>query len=278
MESGSPHRLSPGAAFPGQPAASQGRGLHCPYCRHRVSFEQRECPNCGGGLLLDSTKLKFARLEDGTCCGNREVIGCNWSVDDGGRYCGSCSLNRTIPNLSFPRNVLLWWRVEEAKRRLIHDLRRLRLPLVSRSGATIAFDILTEEAGPVLTGHRSGLITLNIVEADDVERESRRTAFKEPYRTLLGHFRHEIGHFYWELIVQGTKLQGSFNLIFGDAAQDYQGALQSYYGRADRAFDRSGLISEYATSHPWEDWGRDVRPFPSHRVDPRHPGRLATRA
>jgi hypothetical protein len=260
MESGSPHRLSPGT-FPGQLPAPQGQGLDCPYCRHPLSFEQRECPNCGGGLLFDSTKLKFARLEDGTSCGNREIIGCNWSVDDGGRYCGSCSLNRTIPNLSFPRNVLLWRRVEEAKRRLIHDLRRLRLPLVSRSGAAIAFDILTEEAGPVLTGHRSGLITLNIVEADDVERESRRRAFREPYRTLLGHFRHEIGHFYWELLVQGTKLQASFNLIFGDAAQDYQGALQSYYGRTDRAFDRSGFISEYATSHPWEDWAETFAHF-----------------
>ena len=151
--------------------------------------------------------------------------------------------------------------MEEAKRRLIYDLRRLELPLVSRGGATIAFDILTEEAGPVLTGHLSGLITLNIVEADDVERESRRTAFREPYRTLLGHFRHEIGHFYWELLVQGTKLQGPFNLIFGDAAQDYQEALQSYYRRTDRAFDRSGFISEYATSHPWEDWAETFAHF-----------------
>jgi hypothetical protein len=106
-------------------------------------------------------------------------------VDDGGQYCGSCALNRTIPNLSFPQNVLLWRRVEEAKRRLIYDLRRLGLPLISRSGATIAFDILSEEAGPVLTGHLAGLITLNIVEADDVERESRRAAFREPYPPYL---------------------------------------------------------------------------------------------
>jgi hypothetical protein len=201
------------------------------------------------------------RLENGSSCGNRESIGCNWSVDDGGQYCGSCALNRTIPNLSFPQNVLLWRRVEEAKRRLIYDLRRLGLPLISRSGATIAFDILSEEAGPVLTGHLAGLITLNIVEADDVERESRRAAFREPYRTLLGHFRHEIGHFYWELLVQGTKLQAPFNLIFGDAAQDYQEALKSYYLRTDRAFDHRSFISEYATSHPWEDWAETFAHF-----------------
>jgi hypothetical protein len=135
------------------------------------------------------------------------------------------------------------------------------LPLVSRSGAAIAFDLLTEEAGPVLTGHLSGLITLNIVEADDVERESRRTAFREPYRTLLGHFRHEVGHFYWEMLVPGTKLQAPFELIFGDASQDYQEALKKYYNRSDRAFDRRGFISEYATSHPWEDWAETFAHF-----------------
>ena len=153
------------------------------------------------------------------------------------------------------------FRVEEAKRRLVYDLRRLQLPLASRRGAAIAFDLLTEEGGPVLTGHLSGLITLNIVEADDVERESRRTAFREPYRTLLGHFRHEIGHFYWEMLVESTKLQAPFNPIFGDASQDYQEALKSYYDRADRAFDRRGFISEYATSHPWEDWAETFAHF-----------------
>ena len=254
MQSRRPHPLSTGSTFPRQLAASHGRGFYCPLCRQKLSFEQRECPNCEGALLFDSASLKFARLEEGNSCDNRAIIGCNWSVDDPGRYCSSCSLNRTIPNLSFPRNVLLWRRVEEAKRRLIYDLRRLRLPLVSRTGAAIAFDLLTEEAGPVLTGHLSGVITLNIVEADDVERESRRTAFREPYRTLLGHFRHEVGHFYWEMLVQGTKLQAPFDLIFGDASQDYQEALKSYYDRTDRAFDRRGFISEYATSHPWEDW------------------------
>jgi hypothetical protein len=261
MQQGWPHRLSSNSTIPSQLLPSQARGFRCPYCRHQLSFEQCECPNCDGELLFDSTHLKFARLESGSSCANRAIIGCNWSVDDGAGYCASCALNRTIPNLSFPRNVLLWRRVEEAKRRLIHDLRRLRLPLISRTGATVSFDILSEEAGPVLTGHLSGLITLNIVEADDVERESRRTAFREPYRTLLGHFRHEIGHFYWELLVQGTKLQAPFNLIFGDAAQDYQEALKSYYRRTDRAFDRRGFISEYATSHPWEDWAETFAHF-----------------
>ena len=172
-----------------------------------------------------------------------------------------CRLNRTIPNLSIPRNVLLWKRVEEAKRRLLYDLRRVRLPLVSRDGARVSFDILSDDIGPVLTGHLSGHITLNLAEADDIERESRRIAFREPYRTLLGHFRHEIGHFYWDLLVEGSKLRAPFNLIFGDTVLDYQSALNSYYNRTERSYDRSSFISEYATSHPWEDWAETFAHF-----------------
>ena len=237
------------------------REFHCLSCQEQVSFEQCVCTSCGDRLLFDPATLKIARLQGGSPCDNRGIIGCNWSVEGGGRYCGSCCLNRTIPNLTVPRNILLWRRVEEAKRRLVYDLGRLQLPLVSRTGVQVAFDILSEETGPVLTGHLSGLITLNLAEADDVERESRRAAFREPYRTLLGHFRHEIGHFYWELLVEGTKLQAPFNLIFGDAAQDYQGALNRYYNRAENAYDRKSFISEYATSHPWEDWAETFAHF-----------------
>ncbi|WP_308200507.1 putative zinc-binding metallopeptidase [Bradyrhizobium sp. 190] len=190
------------------------REFHCPSCRGQVPFEQCECTSCGNKLLFDTANLKMVRLQDENSRDNREIIGCNWSVEGMGPYCASCCLNRTIPNLSVLRNVLLWKRVEEAKRRLVYDLRRLQLPLVSRNGDHIAFEILSDESGPVLTGHRSGLITLNLAEADDVERESRRIAFREPYRTLLGHFRHEVGHFYWDLLVEGTKLRASFNLIW----------------------------------------------------------------
>lgn len=156
---------------------------------------------------------------------------------------------------------MLWRQMEEAKRRLLYDLARLKLPLISRQGMPVAFDILSDETSPILTGHLSGLITLNLAEADDVERESRRVAFREPYRTLLGHFRHEIGHFYWDLLIAGTPLQAPFKLIFGDETNDYQSAISGYYGRADRSYDRNGFISEYATSHPWEDWAETFAHF-----------------
>ena len=227
-----------------------------------MSFEQCECTSCGDKLLFDPATLKIARLEDERPCDNREIIGCNWSVEDAGRYCGPCCLNRTIPNLSVLRNILLWKRVEEAKRRLVYDLRRLQLPSPCPAAPMSRLTFSRTRPGQFLLVTSSGLITLNIAEADDVERESRRITFREPYRTLLGHFRHEIGHLYWHLLVEGTKLRAPFNLIFGDAAQDYRRALSSYYSRTERAYDRNGFISEYAASHPWEDWAETFAHFP----------------
>jgi len=235
--------------------------FQCPSCLQPVAFEHVACANCGTQLVFDPSCIELTKLALNQSCRNREIIGCNWCVEGADWYCASCRLTRTIPHLGSTRNVMLWRRVEEAKRRLLYDLRRLGLPLVSRSGDRVVFDILSDEINPILTGHLSGVITLNLAEADDVEREARRVAFREPYRTLLGHFRHEIGHFYWDLLVNGTAFQAPFKLIFGDETQDYQAAISGYYGRTDRSFDRSGFISEYATSHPWEDWAETFAHF-----------------
>jgi len=207
--------------------------------------------------------LAFDALESVVPCANRTLIGCNWSVDDGHPFCHSCRLTQTIPNLASNRNVMLWKRVETAKRRLVYDLARLGLPLAVPQGQQICFDILSEETAgfPILTGHLAGLITLSLAEADDAERETRRVAFREPYRTLLGHFRHEVGHFYWEVLVDGTNLQSAFRLIFGDESRSYENALKAYHARTDRAYDRAAFISEYATSHPWEDWAETFAHF-----------------
>src|SRR5262249_16709064 len=130
-------------------------------------------------------------------------------------------------------------------------------------GAQLTFDVLSEDAaeGPIVTGHSAGLIILNLAEADDVERESRRVAFREPYRTLLGHFRHEVGHFYWDLLVAETKLKAPFRLIFGDESRNYQDELRAYHDRVDRSYDHATFISEYASAHPWEDWAETFAHF-----------------
>jgi hypothetical protein len=235
--------------------------FQCPSCRQPVSFEHVACTNCGTELVFDPSRIEMRKLASNQACRNREIIGCNWCVEGAEWYCGSCRLTRTIPHLGSTRNIMLWRRVEEAKRRLLYDLRRLGLPLASRSGERVGFDILSDQISPILTGHMSGVITLNLAEADDVEREARRVAFREPYRTLLGHFRHEIGHFYWDLLVNSTSFRAPFKLIFGDETQDYQAAINTYYNRSDRSYDRRGFISEYATSHPWEDWAETFAHF-----------------
>ena len=239
------------------------RNLFCPRCDQRIFFEQVCCTNCSQLLAFDPVGLVFYRLDEVRPCANRDLIGCNWSADDGAAYCRSCALTRTIPNLGSNKNRLLWARVEEAKRRLVYDLRRLDLPTMSDAGTQLAFDVLSEDAGagPIMTGHSAGLITLNLAEADDVERESRRVALREPYRTLLGHFRHEVGHFYWNLLVAETKLKAPFRLIFGDESRGYQDALEAYHDRVDRAYDRAFFISEYASAHPWEDWAETFAHF-----------------
>lgn len=238
------------------------REFHCPSCRAPVSFEQMSCSSCDQLLLLDPTSLtRMTPFSAELACENREIIDCNWALENNGRYCKSCALTRTIPPLGIVRNMILWRRVEEAKRRLVYDIARLQLPLTSPTEANVAFDILSDDEHPILTGHLSGLITLNLKEADDVEREARRASLREPYRTLLGHFRHEIGHFYWDRLVKGTKLESPFRLIFGDETQDYQASLTTYYNRGNELYDRKQFISAYATSHPWEDWAETFAHF-----------------
>jgi hypothetical protein len=244
-------------------ARNRMRSLFCPKCKQRIFFEQLRCPHCSLTLAFDPAALLVRPLNDVNACSNRNLIGCNWSADEEGHYCCSCALTRTIPNLGSTKNQLLWSRVEQAKRRLIYDLRRLRLPLSTEGGVRLSFDILSEDEGegPILTGHSAGLITLNLAEADDVERESRRVAFREPYRTLLGNFRHEVGHFYWDILVSGTTLKRPSMLIFGDESRSYEDALKDYHTRSDRSYDRTAFISEYASSHPWEDWAETFAHF-----------------
>ena len=236
--------------------------LHCPRCRERVFFEQTQCRSCGTRILFEATESRFRLLDGAIPCSNRTSIGCNWAADPDHIFCASCRLTRTTPHRSIPKNIILWRRVEQAKRRLVYDLERLQLPWKGND-RQVVFDILSEGESnlPVMTGHLNGVITLSLSEADDAERELRRSRFREPYRTLLGHFRHEIGHFYWDTLVNQTRLHDPFRLIFGDERQSYEALLQAYHARTDYSYDRRGFISEYATSHPWEDWAETFAHF-----------------
>ena len=200
-------------------------------------------------------------------CANLETpAGCNWLVGkneiEGNQrlVCIACRLNRTIPDLSLPENGVLWGRLEAAKRRLVSSLIALHLPVRSRvdqdAERGLAFDFLRSGAeGPhVLTGHAGGIITINIEEADNAARERIREELHEPYRTLLGHLRHEVGHYYWDRLVAGSPWLDDFRKLFGDEQQDYAAALQRNYQQGPPPGWEQQHVSAYASVHPWEDW------------------------
>lgn len=244
-------------------------------CGARVFFENRSCLSCGRelGFLPDVLSLRALepagdgsyRAADGgrryRKCDNYAEHGvCNWMVAAGDpqTLCLACRLNNVIPNLGEAESRERWAKVETAKRRLVYSLLRLGLPLLPRSEDPehgLAFDIKTDQPTQrVLTGHADGLITLNASEADPVVLEKVRVAMNERYRTLLGHFRHEIGHYYWDRLVRdGTALE-PFRARFGDERADYATALSRHYGGDAQATVPDGYISHYAAAHPWEDW------------------------
>ncbi|MGK6309938.1 zinc-binding metallopeptidase family protein [Variovorax sp. DT-64] len=173
--------------------------------------------------------------------------------------CLACSVTRTIPDLSIEGNGELWRKLELAKRRLISQLLALKLPVVTRLADPVhglAFDFLGNvPGGPhVMTGHQMGVITLNAEEAEDAVRERIRAEMREPYRTLVGHFRHEIGHYYWDLLVQPTQWLEPFRELFGDERADYAAALQAHYENGPPPDWANRFVTSYASSHPWEDW------------------------
>jgi len=249
-------------------------------CGQLLFFENVKCVQCSRELGFLPDLLCLTSLDpqkDGTYRSTtKEMAGngyrkcknytadsvCNWMIPQNSKadFCVSCRLDETIPDLSINKNRDLWKLVEAAKRRLVYTLLSLRLPILNRQDDPkqgLAFRFLADGPTPdtmVLTGHDEGLITLNIVEADDAEREKRRISMKEPYRTLLGHFRHEIGHYYWDRLIANTKYIEPFRAVFGDERPDYNEALKKYYARTPDPNWQNNFISVYATAHPWEDW------------------------
>jgi hypothetical protein len=193
-------------------------------------------------------------------CDNARYEACNWLVpaEDGAALCRSCRHNRTVPDLDQPENLTAWRKLEQAKRHLMYSLMRWRLPHPTHDedpAAGLVFDALAgSESAPVLTGHEHGVITINIAEADDAEREARRTAMGEPYRTLLGHLRHEVGHYYWDRLVHDGGRLERCRQEFGDESQDYAAALKRHYDGGPAAAWQNSFISAYASAHPWEDF------------------------
>jgi hypothetical protein len=247
----------------------------CETCGNMLHFENSVCLRCGSPLGFIPEVMDLRALipqEDGSfapkarpderwrACPNAEATGCNWLVppDSPDGLCVACHLNRTIPDLSVPGNPEKWRAIECAKRRLVYALLRLRLPLTSHkddAARGLAFDFLADtEDEQVMTGHADGLVTINIAEADSPEREKRRVQLGEPYRTMLGHLRHEVGHYYWDVLVRdGGRLEDS-RAMFGDEREDYAAALERHYQDGAPPDWQANYVSSYATMHPWEDF------------------------
>lgn len=195
-------------------------------------------------------------------CENERLGACNWLVQADGKktHCGACCHNRRISDLANPVNLSRWQKLERAKHWLFYSMVKLQLPLETRSESPggLAFDFLADPAEPgkppVTTGHLNGLITIALREADDVERERMREALGEPYRTLLGHLRHEIGHFFWVKLVRDAGRLDACRAVFGDDRADYAAALSRYYADGPPAGWANSHVSAYATMHPWEDF------------------------
>jgi hypothetical protein len=247
-------------------------------CGTHVFFPNSQCLTCQSplGYLPDPPML--ATLDPGNepdtvtvagregayhYCGNRNTpAGCNWLVPatDSHPLCVACRLNNTIPNLDDADNGRYWGAVEAAKRRLVAHLVSFALPVASKVDVDtergLMFDFLRQAPdGPaVMTGHANGLITINVEEADDAKREKIKQDLHEPYRTLLGHFRHEVGHYYWDRLVRDSQWLDRFREVFGDERADYGEALKRHYAEGPPADWRDAFISSYATTHPWEDW------------------------
>ncbi len=187
-------------------------------------------------------------------CSNAAHGVCNWltSAGDNNDRCVACDLNRTIPNLSEDGSLTAWADLERAKKRLVYSLLRFNLPL--DAGTTPPGRLTFDFARNTTTGHLDGVISIDIMETDAVERERMRQHFGEPYRTLLGHLRHESGHFYWSMLIEGATGIEAFRTLFGDERQFYPEAIERHYAAGAPPNWQSHYVSAYATSHPWEDW------------------------
>ncbi|WP_439817207.1 zinc-binding metallopeptidase family protein [Zavarzinia sp. CC-PAN008] len=264
--------------------------FECQSCAQPLYFENTGCESCGHRLGFVPGLMVLSALEPADApaegdappaelwraladpdeaaryrfCANALDGVCNWLIPAhyADTHCLSCRHNRTIPDLSLGDNREHWRRLELAKHRLFYTLVKLDLPLPNRiddPDKGLAFDFLADGddgvAPKVLTGHDDGLITINLAEADDAERERRRTQMGEPYRTLLGHFRHEIGHFFWDrLVAPDAACLDACRAMFGDEREDYAQALQRHYQNGPVPNWQEHYVSSYAASHPWEDF------------------------
>jgi hypothetical protein len=233
------------------------RSFTCPTCSSQLYFENSVCVHCTAAVGYDRDRQDLVLTEDRTICLNLDLNGCNWLADpdsDTG-YCLSCRLTRTRPADADLSGLADYYVAEEAKRWLVFELDDLGLPVTVSDGYQgLAFDLLSSARAPVTTGYLNGVITFDLAETHDAHREQLRVSMAEPYRTVLGHFRHEIGHYYCELLVLSAGRSEEFRDLFGDETRSYSDALAEHYAGAPGGAWPEDMISAYAAMHPLEDF------------------------
>jgi hypothetical protein len=252
------------------------RAFACPVCNGFVSFEARQCATCQAnvGFHLPTNSMVALDGDASTIAGQRWVrctqassLACSWLAPESqesaarGR-CLADSLIRREPDTddTLAREKLVPTAL--ALRRLVWQLLDLRLPVDPwwQTEGGLAFDLLSSfsTGQKVIIGHADGVITIDVVETLDAYRERLRVQLGEPYRTMLGHFRHEVGHYYQNILVEKDPGAQSYlaecRAIFGDEQRSYSDAIDRHYKFGPPAGWQASFISEYATMHPWEDF------------------------
>ena len=258
------------------------RLFSCQSCAQILFFENTRCERCRHALGFWPASEDLQALEPAPgstgdtwialglpdrsfrLCANAAYAVCNWLVDvaEGETFCVACRHNRVIPKLAVADNRLAWHKIEAAKHRLFYTLQRLGLcdAIDMRAGSEpLTFRFMADDpVGPpnkkVMTGHNKGTITIALSEANDAERERRRKLMGEPYRTLLGHFRHEVGHYVWDRLVRDGGKLAECRAVFGNDEVDYRQALKRHYAAGPPLDWQVNFVSAYATAHPWEDF------------------------
>ncbi len=240
----------------------------CRVCDAALYFENSVCVTCGSPLGFSREERAIVPLDDRGryvdaqgliwhLCANRDIAGCTWLARIEGGLCSSCGLTRTRPN-DRDEGWLEAFRVAEvAKRHLVYELDGLGLPMIGKhvdAEEGLAFDLLASADREVVIGHDRGVITLDLAESDDAHRERVRVDLDEPYRTMLGHFRHEVGHYYEWQLVRGEERLESCRRLFGDESEDYQEAIARHYAGGPPEDWRERYLSTYASMHPFEDF------------------------
>ncbi|MEL0083720.1 MAG: putative zinc-binding metallopeptidase, partial [Gammaproteobacteria bacterium] len=255
--------------------------FHCDHCGATIFFDSKQCVGCASRLGFDPQSRSMLAIspvagqanlfatrsgQQYKLCDNGVTFDvCNWLIaaDSNHSLCRGCQFNRTVPNQSLPHNERRWRRLEEAKKRLLFTLMSLQIPLTNGwqdPERGLLLDFIEDSRQPhfaetfVTTGFLGGVITINALEADDVARISTMQEMNESYRTVLGHLRHESGHYYWSRLNPDANTRADFMRTFGDPDQDYSLALEAHYRDGPAANWREQFISAYASAHPAEDW------------------------